>query len=200
MASARLIALGGIALILSALFAALALLRPRARPRDESTAILARYRQSIVPVARVWQLPGVGVIDVPEMEALVRIAEHYDRSILCESTEEGESYWVTDESGQFRYAATAWARAEDEEIVDQSSLNDFMRQTYADELKFGAVVLMSERQLEAENAAVEWDAWEADDTTVAGASQDVWEGQDGGYAESTAHQDWSAQDTAELAV
>jgi signal peptidase I len=157
-ASARWIALGGIALVLSALFAALALLRPR--PRDESTAILARYRQSIVPVARVWQLPGVGVIDVPEMEALVRIAEHYDRSILRESTEEGESYWVADESGQFRYAAGAWGRAEDEEIVDQSSLNDFMREAYADELKFGAVVLMSERQLAAEDAAVEWIAQE----------------------------------------
>jgi signal peptidase I len=201
-ANARWIALGGIALILSALLAALAFLRPR--PRDESTAILARYRQSIVPVARVWQLPGVGVIDVPEMEGLVRIAEHYDRSILRETTEEGESYWVSDESGQFRYAASAWACAEEEEIVDQSSLNNFMREVYADELKFGAVVLMSERQLAAENAAVEWaaqDAWEAEDTIAAEpASQDAWGGQDTVDAESATQGDWATQDTVELTL
>jgi signal peptidase I len=196
-ARARWIALGGIALILSALLAALALIRPR--PRDESTAILARHRQSIVPVARVWQLPGVGVIDVPEMEALVRIAEHYDRSILQETTEEGESYWVTDESGQFRYAASAWARAEEEEVVDQSSLDAFMREAYADGSKFGAVVLMSERQLAAENAAVEWvdrDAWASHETVVSEpVSQDVWRGQ-GWVAAEPAWQDaWGTQDT-----
>ncbi len=198
---ARWIALGAIALILSALAAALLLIRPR--PRDESTAILARYRKSIVPVARVWQLPGVGVIDVPEMEALVRIAEHYDRSILQETTEEGESYWVTDESGQFRYAASAWARAEEEEIVDQSSLNDFMRKAYADGSKFGAVVLMSDRQLAAENAAVEWvdrDAWASHDTVVSQpVSYDAWGGQDEFTAEPAAQEDRATQDTVELA-
>ena len=52
---------------------------------------------------RVWQQPGVAVIDVADIEALVRIADHYDRSILHELTDYGEAFWVTDESGQFRF-------------------------------------------------------------------------------------------------
>jgi len=79
-----------------------ALLRP---PRtDESAGILARYGRQIVPVASVQQLPGVPVIDVADMQALVQIAEHYDRSILHEARDEGDAFWVTDESGHFRFA------------------------------------------------------------------------------------------------
>jgi hypothetical protein len=69
----------------------------------------------IVPVARVWQLPGVPVIDVEDMESLAQIAEHYDRSILHEIAEDGEAFWVTDESGQFRYAVGAWSGASEGE-------------------------------------------------------------------------------------
>lgn len=108
-ATARRIALGGIALVVLALLAILAL--PRPRRKSESTAIRSRYGRLIVQVERVWQLPGVPVIDVADMDALARIAEHYDRSILHETTDEGEAFWVTDESGQFRYAIGAWAPA-----------------------------------------------------------------------------------------
>jgi signal peptidase I len=101
-ASARAIALGGIAVVLFAVLAALALVRPR--QRDETASILSRYGRLIVPVARVWQLPGVAVIDVADIDALARIAEHYDRSILHEQTVDGDAFWVTDESGHFRYA------------------------------------------------------------------------------------------------
>jgi len=101
-ANARGIALGGIALVVCALLAALAFVRPRVR--DESAEILARYGRAIVPVARVWQLPGVPVIDVADMDALASIAEHYDRSILHERSDAGDAFWVSDESGQFRYA------------------------------------------------------------------------------------------------
>jgi hypothetical protein len=71
----------------------------------------------IIPVERVWQLPGVAVIDVADIEALARIAEHYDRSILHERTDYGEAFWVTDESGQFRY----WIGAADDEpeVLDE---------------------------------------------------------------------------------
>ena len=58
----------------------------------------------VVPVERVWQLPGVPVIDVADIDALARLADHYDRSILHETTGAGPAFWVTDESGQFRYA------------------------------------------------------------------------------------------------
>jgi signal peptidase I len=100
--SARWIALGGIAVIVLALLALIALARPR--EREESETIRTRYGRVIVPVERVWQLPGVAVIDVADMEALARIAERYDRSILHERTADGDAFWVTDESGQFRYA------------------------------------------------------------------------------------------------
>ncbi len=100
-ASAREIALAAVALIACLI----ALLSGLARPsrRDESADIRARYGGLIIPVERVWQLPGVAVIDVADIEALVRIADHYDRSILHELADDGEAFWVTDESGQFRY-------------------------------------------------------------------------------------------------
>jgi signal peptidase I len=109
--AARTLALSAIGIILAALLAILALLRPLLallRPlRDESASIQARYGRMIVPVAHVSRLPGDAVIDVSDMESLVKIAEHYDRSILREETSEGDAYWVTDESGQFRYAVDA---------------------------------------------------------------------------------------------
>jgi signal peptidase I len=104
-ATARTIALSGIVLVVLALMAALALVRPRLR--DALAAIRARYGHLIVPVERVWQLPGVAVIDVADMDALAHIAGHYDRSILYELTEHGHTFWVTDESGQFRFVLDA---------------------------------------------------------------------------------------------
>jgi signal peptidase I len=98
----RAIALVGIAIILCAMLAARALM-PRRAPRDEAATIRSRYGRMIVPVARFSPLPGVSVIDVADIDALARIADHYDRSILQESTEAGDVFWVADESGQFRY-------------------------------------------------------------------------------------------------
>ena len=106
-ATARSIALIGIAIVIASLIAMLALLRARTRPRDEATSIRARYGHMIIPVDHVTQPAGTSVIDVADMEALVRIAEHYDRSILHETSEDSEAFWVSDESGQFRYAVSA---------------------------------------------------------------------------------------------
>jgi signal peptidase I len=106
-ATARSIALIGIAIVIAGLVAMLALLRLRVPPGDEATSIRARYGHMIVPVGHVAQTVGTSVIDVADMEALVRIAEHYDRSILHEKTAGGEAFWVTDESGQFRYSLGA---------------------------------------------------------------------------------------------
>jgi len=99
--TARAIALVGIVLDVLLTLAVLAMVRPRRR--DETQVILSRYGRMIVPVARVWQLPGVPVIEVADIEALVRIAEHYERSILHETEDGGGAFWVSDESGQFRY-------------------------------------------------------------------------------------------------
>jgi signal peptidase I len=120
-ATTRAVALGAIAIILAVLLATLALLRANVarfapRQRDEGASILARYRHLIIPVAHVAQLPGVAVIDVADMDALARIAEHYDRSILYEVTDEGHAFWVADESGQFRFVLDAPAPALEQEL------------------------------------------------------------------------------------
>ncbi len=104
-AKARTIALGGIGIVVGVLLMTLALVRPRRK--DEVAAILARYGGMIVQVACVWQPPGTTVIEVADMEALARIADHYDRSILHECSADGHAFWVTDESGQFRYTLSA---------------------------------------------------------------------------------------------
>jgi signal peptidase I len=115
-ASARTASLEAIAIILGALAALLAFLRPLrallAPERDELAAIHRRYGHMIVAVAHVSPLPGVAVIDVADMDALARIAEHYERSILHETSAEGDAFWVADESGHFRYAIGAPAGAE----------------------------------------------------------------------------------------
>jgi hypothetical protein len=139
-ATSRTVARDAIVLILCAVLVILALLRPfralpGARPQDESATIRSRFGRMIVPVERVWQLPGVPVIDVADMEALAQIAEHYDRSILHEIAEEGEAFWVTDESGQFRYALGAWVSAADNEPVDRLAGETRVHDVYADEFE-----------------------------------------------------------------
>jgi len=139
--TARQIAIGGVAAVLCAVLLVLAFIRPRRR--DESQAILARYGRSIVAVERVWQLPGTPVIDVADIDALVHIAEHYERTILFETADDGDAFWVTDESGQFRYAAGA-AVASDSAIVDESSF-DLVGAVYADELALGGIAAADAR-------------------------------------------------------
>jgi signal peptidase I len=169
-ATARKIALGAIAVIVCALLAMVAFVRPRLR--DESAAIRARYGRLLIPVARVWQRPGAAVIDVEDMEALVRIAERYDRSVLHETSDEGEAFWVTDESGQFRYAVGASAYTVDGEVVDQSPPAPLVSDMYAAELEFGGAVSVYETQSAAETfdtgPAVEddWTAQDAADAVV----------------------------------
>jgi signal peptidase I len=105
--TARAVALSAIGVIFAAVLVLLALIRQLlalvAPRRDEAASILARYRGLIIPVAHITPLRGVPVIDVADMDALARIAEHYDRSILHETTGAGDTFWVADESGQFRY-------------------------------------------------------------------------------------------------
>ncbi len=161
-ASARATALVGIALVLLTVLAVLALVRPQRR--SETAAIRARYGRLIVPVAHVWQLPGARVIDVADIDALARLAEHYERSILYEVTADGDAFWVTDESGQFRYTVGAPELATDHatslpqgpesepptwehEIVaaapvqplEPSTSELLVNQVYADELELGGM-------------------------------------------------------------
>ncbi len=142
-ARAREIALGGMAIVVLVVMAIVAAVRPRLQ--DEAAAIRARYGRLIVPVARVWQLPGVPVIDVADMDALAQIAEHYDRSILLETTADGEAFWVADESAQFRYAVGTWDGAGDEGVED-GSLDPPAGEVYVEQYEPAGVVAASEPQ------------------------------------------------------
>ncbi len=106
--ASRALSLIGIAIVVCALLGARGIVA-RPVPREEAATIRARYGHLIVSVDRISQVPGVAVIDVADMDALARIAEHYDRSILHETGGQGDAFWVTDESGQFRYTVGAAA-------------------------------------------------------------------------------------------
>jgi len=162
-ATAREIVLGGIAIVVCILAAVLAFVR--ARVQDESSTIRARYGRMIVPVERVWQLPGVPVIDVADMDALAQIAAHYDRSILHETAEEGEAFWVTDESGQFRYAIGPWVSVVDGEPLDLGG-DTRVHEVYVDELELDGRIAAYEMQ-----PAEETFAPHADETFVPDASE-----------------------------
>ncbi len=143
-ASARTLARDALVIVVCAVLAALACLRlalGRSQPRDESASIRARYGRMVVPVARVWQLPGVPVIDVEDMDALAQIAEHYDRSILHEVAEDGEAFWVTDESGQFRYAVGVWTGASQGETAEGLTDEALAYEALADEALAGETLV-----------------------------------------------------------
>ncbi|HXN38989.1 MAG TPA: signal peptidase I [Solirubrobacteraceae bacterium] len=143
--TARRIVVGGVAIVLCTMLLVLAFMRPRRT--DEAQAILARHGRSIVEVDRVWQLPGTPVIDVADIDALVRIAEHYERTILFETAGEGDAFWVTDESGQFRYAPVGYppgGAVMDSETVDESS-HGLTVEVYADEQALGGIAAADTR-------------------------------------------------------
>jgi signal peptidase I len=159
-ATARTVARDAILIVLCVLLAALACLRPvlallARRPREESASIRARYGRMIVPVERVWQLPGVPVIDVADMEALAQIAGHYDRSILYETAQEGEAFWVADESGQFRYALGSWASAAESEPVERMASETLVDDVYSDELELEGSIAAYGAQAEEEETFVD---------------------------------------------
>jgi signal peptidase I len=173
-ATARAIALGATAVIVGALIAILAFLRRR--DPDQPVKFRARYGRLLVPVERVWQLPGVPVIDVADMDALVRIAEHYDRSILHETSDSCEAFWVADESGQFRYAIGERADA-----TEAAGLEGIANEVYADELAPGGEVSVTEAQPAGESflhasaaAESDWAAYDASTHDAADAIVREW--------------------------
>lgn len=144
--TAREVALLAIVAILVVSMLLLLFLRPlqtllsATRQQDEAETIRSKFGRFIVPVERVWQLPGVPVIDVADIAALAQIAEHYDRSILEERSEEGVAFWVADESGQFRYALGAWASGAAAEPVDQFANDTRVHEVYAGEFGLGGTI------------------------------------------------------------
>jgi len=149
-ATARWISLGGLLAVLIATTAMLAL--ARLRDRDMPAGARSRYRHLLVPVARVGQSPGAAVIEVTDMDALARIAEHYDRSILYESSAEGDSFWVTDESGQFRYAPLGPTGMAGDGVGVPDATGSFRPTGYLEELGPGGPIAAYETQPAADTA------------------------------------------------
>ena len=104
-ATARRVSLLGIAALL--LLGGVALAAGRRRPEgDEHELILARYAHLLLPVSSRsgdWE----HVVELADMEALVRVAEHQGKLILQISDANDRSYVVEDGSTAYRYRVHA---------------------------------------------------------------------------------------------
>lgn len=97
-------AAGPAALLLSLLAAAaIAALTRRSGPVAEAERIRARYGELILPVLPVVLAPGRPVVDVPDVDALARLAERYGLLVLHWSRGGVDTYVVQDEGTTYRY-------------------------------------------------------------------------------------------------
>ena len=108
------------ALLTAALLLALLLLR--ARDRDETRRIAARYRGSLVQAASAEVAGARTTVDVTGMDALARIAQRYDRLIFHVQSP-ADTYFVEDEGTVYRYRPSPVAdrRQPDRPWADRAS-------------------------------------------------------------------------------
>jgi signal peptidase I len=95
-----------IGLLLSVGVAAYAYLRKRGEPFEESVRIQAQYGHLIVPIIAGEDL-GWPPVDVPNIKALVRLAESGQRLILHNRSGDVDTYMVNDEGTVYRYQVRA---------------------------------------------------------------------------------------------
>jgi hypothetical protein len=107
----------GVTLLLALLLGLRLLLR---RPRDEVTRISTRYGHLLVPVSGQG-VPGDRAVQVATMEALVQVAERYERSILHVSRDGKDSFLV--EGDVLLYGYTPERRADETVAVPILSPN-----------------------------------------------------------------------------
>ncbi len=89
-------------LLLSSAAALIAFLRRRSEPFEESVRIQAQYGHMIVPIVAGEDL-GWPPVDVPNIKALVRLAETGQRLILHNRSDGVDTYMVNDEGTVYRY-------------------------------------------------------------------------------------------------
>jgi signal peptidase I len=89
-------------LLLSALAGAFLYLRKRSEPFEESVRIQAQHGHLIVPIIAGEDL-GWPPVDVPNIKALVRLAESGQRLILHNRSGDVDTYMVNDEGTVYRY-------------------------------------------------------------------------------------------------
>jgi hypothetical protein len=104
-ATARGIAAGGLVLGISLLLGALGFLARASRRRGDFAAeILGRYRRGLITVARAPRPSPSGLVELDDMETLVRIADRYDRMILHESMKGADTFSVPEDGVVYRFA------------------------------------------------------------------------------------------------
>jgi hypothetical protein len=96
----RWISLGGLALSIVATI--VFYVRKRGEPFEESVRIQAQYGHLIVPIVAGEDL-GWPPVDVPNIKALVRLAEIGQRLILHNRSNDVDTYMVNDEGTVYRY-------------------------------------------------------------------------------------------------
>jgi len=109
-----------IGLLLSAPVAVYAFLRKRGEAFEESVKIQAQYRHLIVPIVAGEDL-GWPPVDVPNIKALVRLAESGQRLILHNRAGDVDTYMVNDEGTVYRYqvrsSKVVWGEWTDAPVV-----------------------------------------------------------------------------------
>ncbi len=107
-------------LLLSGPLAAYAFLRKRGEPFEESVQIQAHYGHLIVPIVAGEDL-GWPPVDVPNIKALVRLAESGQRLILHNRSGDVDTYMVNDEGTVYRYQVKAskivWGEWTDDRVA-----------------------------------------------------------------------------------
>ena len=103
---ARTAAAGGLALAVVAALV-LAVLVRRARHVPEVNAIQVRYAQTLLPVDPMVLPPGRPVVEVPQIDALVRLAERYGLFVMHWERGGTHTYVVLDDGTTYRYRAGA---------------------------------------------------------------------------------------------
>jgi hypothetical protein len=99
---AMLRSVSALGLLLSLLAALFFYLRKRSEPFEESFRIQAQYGHMIVPIVGGEDL-GWPPVDVPNIKALVRLAESGQRLILHNRADNVDTYMVNDEGTVYRY-------------------------------------------------------------------------------------------------
>lgn len=94
--------ISGAGLMLAVLATILSYLRKRGEPFEESVRIQRQYGHLIVPIVAGEDL-GWPPVDVPNIKALVRLAESGQRLILHNRSGDVDTYMVNDEGTVYRY-------------------------------------------------------------------------------------------------
>jgi hypothetical protein len=102
-------------------------LRKRGEPFEESVHIQSQYGHLIVPIVAGEDL-GWPPVDVPNIKALVRLAESGQRLILHNRSGDVDTYMVNDEGTVYRYQVKAskivWGEWTDAPLpVDEATVN-----------------------------------------------------------------------------